>query len=75
MTLSNKKIDMEIYTNFEGVQIYSSGFKPRATLYPETTETFDCVAIEQSDSFEKLHLLKKDSLYFREIKYIFLWKE
>ncbi len=74
-TLSNKRIDMDIYTNFDGIQIYTSGFNPGVTLYPETGEIFDSVAIEPSDSFEQLHLLKKDTLYFREIKYIFLWKE
>ena len=75
VVLSNKKIDLEITTNFKGVQIYSSGFKAPVELYPVTKEIHNSIAIEPSDSFEKLHLLKKDTLYFREIKYIFLWKE
>ena len=75
LTLSNKKIKMDVYTDFEGVQVYTFGFDCGHELYPECEPIFNSVAIEPSDSFEKLHLLKKDSLYKRTIRYIFIYKE
>lgn len=75
LSLSNAKFQMDIYTNFPGVQIYTSGFDPKVELYPDTNGLFDSVAIEPSDSFKSLHLLKKDTLYTRTTKYIFKVKE
>ena len=69
--LSNSKYEMEVYTNFEGLQIYTSGFDNGYPLYPECEPLFNSVAIEPSDSFLKLRLLKKDEVYSRFIKYIF----
>ena len=75
LTLSNSKIEMDVYTDFEGIQIYTSGFHPGVELYPRASGLYDSVAIEPSDSFEKYHLLKKDVLYSRTIKYIFKYKD
>lgn len=74
-TLSNNKIEMQLYTDFEGMQIYTSGYETGMELYPEVNGVHDSVAIEPSDSFEKLRLLKKDVLYLRTIKYIFTYRE
>ncbi len=74
-SLSNAKFVLDIYTNFEGLQIYSSGFASGIKYYPECEGLFDSLAVEPSDSFEKLHLLKKDNVYSRTIKYIFSVKE
>lgn len=71
ISLENSKIEMNIFTDFEGVQIYTSGFKSDAKLYPFTDELFDSVAIEPSDSFMKLNLVKKNKTYHRTIKYMF----
>ena len=75
VVLSNSKIEMQVFTDFEGVQIYTSGFASECELYPEGPELHHSVAIEPSDSFNKLHFLKKDSLYSRSIKYIFLYRD
>ena len=75
LSLSNAKFQMDIYTNYPGIQIYTSGFDPQVALYPNTEGLFDSVAIEPSDSFKSLHLLKKDTLYSRTTKYIFINKE
>ena len=75
MSLSNAKFQMDIYTNYNGVQIYTSGFKSNVELYPEVEGLLDSVAIEPSDSFKTLHLLKKDVIYSRITKYVFIDKE
>lgn len=75
IVLSNDKFDLEIKTNFEGVQIYTSGHKCPVGLYPYCEESFDSIAIEPSDSFKKLHLLKKEIIYNRLIRYILNVKE
>ena len=75
VVLSNEKIELQIKTNFEGVQIYTSGYKCPVGLHPYSEEPFDSIAIEPSDSFKKLHLLKKEITYNRIIKYIFNVKE
>lgn len=75
LSLSNAKFILDIYTDFEGIQIYTSGFDPKVDLYPECDWLYNSVAIEPSDSFEKLHLLKKDNVYKRTIKYLFNVKE
>lgn len=75
LTLNNAKFVLDIYSDYEGIQIYSSGFDPKVELYPQVNGLFDSVAIEPSDSFEYLHGLRKDKLYSRTIKYIFSIKE
>ena len=75
LSLTNAKIQMDVYTDYEGIQIYTSGYPTGVKMYPEVQGLHDCVAIEPSDSFEKLHFLKKDTMYSRTIKYIFNYKE
>lgn len=75
LTLYNAKFVLDIYTNYQGVQIYTSGFNPGVELYPHTDDVFDSVAIEPSDTFRYLHLLRKGEVYSRTIKYIFTSKE
>ena len=75
IVLENRLIRMNIYTDFEGVQIYTSGFDSGVPLYPECDYKYNSIAIEPSDSFEKLHLIKKDITYMRRIKYSFTYKD
>ena len=75
VTLYNDKFELSIYTNFEGVQIYTSGHKCPYDLYPYYDKEFDSVAIEPSDSFKNLRLLKEGTTYKRKIKYLFNSKE
>lgn len=71
LSLFNSKFQMDICTDFQGVQIYTSGFSCGCMLYPEVSNLFDSVAIEPSDTFRYLHLLKKDDTYLRRVRYIF----
>ena len=73
--LSNSKFDLEIYTDFEGVQIYTSGFSLPVDLYPKCDKTFDSIAIEPGDSYLKIRANRKGSLYNRTIKYLFINKD
>ena len=75
LTLSNAKFKMDVYSDFEGVQIYTSGFDAGVELYPKTEGVCDSIAIEPSDSYIRLLGLRKDQLYSRNIKYIFGLKE
>ena len=75
VSLSNAKLQMDIYTDFQGVQIYTSGYSCGCLLYPEANYLFDSIAIEPSDTFRYLHLLKKDEIYSRRIRYVFFIKE
>ena len=75
LTLSNAKFSLDMYTNYQGVQIYTSGFNPGVALYPECDYLYNSVAIEPSDTFRYLHLLRKGEVYSRTIKYIFTSKE
>ena len=70
VSLRNNKYQLDILTNFEGVQIYTSNYKPSFALQG-WLDYRDSVAIEPSDSFYKLPVLLKDHLYSREISYIF----
>lgn len=75
LTLYNAKFVLDMYTNYQGVQIYTSGFNPGVELYPATIDVHDSVAIEPSDTFRYLHLLRKGEVYSRTIKYVFTSKE
>ena len=75
ITLENSKIEMNIFTDFEGVQIYTSGFESDVRLNQKAPELFDSVAIEPSDSFYKLNIVKKNKTYHRTIKYLFRIKD
>ena len=75
VVLYNDKFELDIYTNFEGLQVYTSGHKCPYDLYPYYDQIFDSVALEPSESFKSLHLLKKDTTYKRKIKYLFTSKE
>lgn len=68
LRVSNKNFQIKFETNFEGVQIYTHGFESSVPLYPDCEKLFNSVAIEPSDSFLKLHALKKDEIYSRYIK-------
>ena len=71
-TLRNNKFKMEVYTDFPGLQIYTHGYDNGKELFPDSDNLFNSVAIEPSESFMKLHVLKKDSVYSHYIRYIFV---
>ena len=70
--LFNNKFKMKVFTDYEGIQIYTHGFDNGKPLYPECSNLCNSVAIEPSDSFKKFHLLKKGETYKRFIRYEFL---
>lgn len=74
-TLSNSKIQMDIMTDFQGLQIYSSCWPDNVEFYPDCEQTDHSVALEPCDSYEKLHLLKPNEKYHRTIKYLFKYKD
>lgn len=75
LTLNNSKIQLDIFTDFEGVQIYTHGFASLCELYPKCQPLFNSVAIEPSDSFFGMSILKTGEVYKRFIKYKFTYKE
>ena len=68
--LENDVYEMDIYSDFEGCQIYTSNFEDGFELYPKCESLRHSIAIEPSDSFFKLRLLKANEEYKREIKYV-----
>ena len=70
VSLKNQKYQLDIKTDFEGVQIYSSNYKPDFELDNKNNYR-DSVAIEPSDSFLNINLLDVDQIYSRNISYVF----
>lgn len=71
VTLSNDRYRLDIYSNFEGTQIYTSNYEPEFELNNKTNYR-DSIAIEPSDSFLEPPVLLKNSLYSRFIRYKFI---
>ena len=71
VALEVEKYRLDIYTNFEGVQIYATGFADKFELEPNCRATKHSLAMEPSDSHLKLRLLKANTQYSRYIKYVF----
>ena len=69
VSLRNNVYQLDIFTDFEGAQIYTSNFKLDFELLPACEEIRDSVAIEPSDSHMYLRILKKGQAYCRNIKY------
>ena len=69
VVLQNKNYQLEISTNFEGVQIYTTNFDDGFDLFPECNRIRNSIAIEPSDNHLKLHYLKKNEKYERHITY------
>ncbi len=69
-SLKNNRYQLDVLTDFEGTQLYTSNYNPGFKLNTSAYNR-DSSAIEPSDSFLKLPLLKKDEVYKREIRYIF----
>ena len=67
--LENNKYKMKIFSNYEGVQIYTSNFPAPFTLFPKCSNYRDSVAIEPSDSHLSLNILHNNEVYKRTIKY------
>ncbi len=68
--LRNNKYQLEITTDFKGLQMYTSNYKP-AFKVDNDKQIRDSVALEPSDSFLNLNLLKKGKEYKRFITYTF----
>ena len=71
VSLRNKKYRLDILSDYEGTQIYSSNYEPAFDLYNDVKYR-DSIAIEPRDSFLNHPVLLKDTLYKRTIRYIFL---
>ena len=70
VSLRNNKYQLDIKSNYEGLVIYTSNYKPNFVLN-NSLQMRDSIAIEPSDSLLDKHLLLKDHLYSRKISYIF----
>ena len=69
IVLSNSEYKLSIKTDFEGVQIYTTGFDDGFPLLPECQKTRHSIAIEPSDNHLDLHYLRKGEKYERHISY------
>ena len=69
-SLRNDRYQLDIKSNFEGMVVYTSNYKPNFELN-NSVQLRDSVAIEPSDSLLDDHILLKDHLYSRKISYIF----
>ena len=67
VSLRNQKFVLDIYSDFEGVQVYTSNFKPQFPLFPVCGNVRDAVAVEPSDNHLDLHILKKGEIYRKHI--------
>lgn len=69
-SLRNDRYQLDILSNYEGLVVYTSNYKPNFELNNKE-QIRDSVALEPSDSLLDSHLLLKDHLYSRKISYIF----
>ena len=72
VSIRNKKYQLDIKTDFEGTQIYTSNYPTDFELNGDVCDFRDSVAIEPSDSFLKPRLFSKDKEYSRMISYRFI---
>ena len=68
-SLRNDRYQLDIISNYEGLVVYTSNYKPNFELN-NSEQIRDSVALEPSDSLLDDHLLLKDHLYSRRISYI-----
>ena len=74
VVLENNEYKLDIYTNFNGVQIYTDNY-PDGVEYEDVTATRRrSVAIEPQDDLLKRVVLKKKETYTRFIRYDFIRK-
>lgn len=71
VSIRNNKYQLNIYSDFEGTQIYTSNFRNSFKLDDNSSGIRDSVAIEPSDSFLQQNILLKDHQYKRKIIYQF----
>ena len=71
VSLRNKKYRLDILSDYEGTQIYSSNYEPVFDLNNDVKYR-DSIAIEPSDSFKEFPVLIKDTVYSRTIRYQFI---
>ena len=69
-SLRNDRYQLDIISNYEGLVVYTSNYKPNFELN-NSIQIRDSIALEPSDSLLDSHLLLKDHLYSRKISYIF----
>lgn len=73
-SLRSKKYRLDIFTNYEGIQVYTSN-QPHNYLVNKENIIHDAVALEPSDTFFYYPVLKSNEKYIRGISYIFLKRE
>ena len=69
--LIGKEYKMSIYTDFSGLQIYSSNFVNPVPLRDLDMVIHPSLAVEPQDEFLHLRLLKPGEKYTRFVKYVF----
>ena len=69
VSIRNRVYQMDIYTDFEGVQIYTSNFEDPYELFPKCDYLHNSIAIEPCDNHLYLRVLRKGQKYRRFIKY------
>lgn len=71
ITYSSDKYVLDIYTDFEGTQIYSDNKKNGKKYLKTVSEYRRGLAIEPSSPFNELHVLKSSDIYSKFIEYRF----
>lgn len=71
IVLSNNKYELDIFTNFECVQVYTDNYADGANYYNTRDEIRRGVAIEPQDDYLNRQILKGGETYYRFIKYTF----
>ena len=69
VSLRNNKYQLDIQTDFQGVQIYTSNHEFPYPLFPNTNEVRNAVAIEPCDNYLSFRYQRKNETYLRTIRY------
>ena len=69
--LSNNEYELNIYTNYSGVQIYTDNYPDNFKWEQLTDKRRRSIAIEPQDSIMSREILKENTIYKRFIKYSF----
>ena len=70
VSLRNDRYQLDIFTSYPGVVLYSSNYEPKFDL-DNKVKYRDSVALEPSDDLNEMPVLIKGQVYHRSIAYIF----
>ena len=71
ITLKSKEVSLKIYTDFEGVQIYTDNYEDDIEYFNTHEELNRGIAIEPMDDYLNRKILRPNEKYSRYIKYKF----